>query len=39
MADLEGWLRVQMPALYGPHAGQPWIKHLLRARVHVGSVA
>jgi hypothetical protein len=22
MADLEGWLRVQMPALYGPHAGR-----------------
>jgi hypothetical protein len=39
MADLERWLRVQMPALYRRHAGQPWIKDLLRARVHVGSVA
>jgi hypothetical protein len=39
MADLEEWLRVRIPALYGPHAARPWIKHLLRELAHIGSVA
>ena len=28
--DTERWLRVNMPALGGPHAGRPRIKHVLR---------
>lgn len=28
--DLGAWLRVTMPALYGPFAVQPWIKYVLR---------
>lgn len=28
--DVEQWLRVNMPALTGPHAGRPWVKHVLR---------
>ena len=28
--DAEQWLRANMPALQGPHAGRPWIKHVLR---------
>ncbi|MCL6444508.1 MAG: ISLre2 family transposase [Alicyclobacillus sp.] len=26
----EEWLQVHMPALQGPHAGRPWVKHVLR---------
>lgn len=26
--DPEGWLRVHMPALYGPHSDEPWVKIL-----------
>lgn len=28
--DLGAWLRATMPALYGPFAGEPWIKYVLR---------
>ncbi|MGQ5710543.1 ISLre2 family transposase [Desulforudis sp. Tu-874] len=28
--DLENWLRAEMPALKGPCAGEPWVKHVLR---------
>ena len=28
--DLEAWLRATMPALYGPFAGRPWIKYVLK---------
>lgn len=28
--DTERWLRANMPALQGPHADRPWIKHVLR---------
>lgn len=28
--DIEKWLRVSMPALRGPFAGQPWVKYVLR---------
>lgn len=33
--DLEAWLRTSMPALQGPFAGKPWIKHVLR---EIGSI-
>jgi len=28
--NLEEWLKAEMPALKGPCAGQPWVKHVLR---------
>lgn len=28
--DIEEWLRVNMPALSGPHSDRPWVKHVLR---------
>jgi hypothetical protein len=28
--DLEAWLRASMPALYGPSAGKPWVKYVLK---------
>lgn len=28
--DIEKWLRVNIPALEGPNAGRPWVKHVLR---------
>lgn len=26
--DPESWLQVHMPALYGPHPNEPWVKVL-----------
>lgn len=28
--DVEKWLRASVPALKGPFADRPWIKHVLR---------
>lgn len=28
--DIEGWLRVSLPALRGSYAGRPWVKYVLR---------
>ena len=28
--DTEAWLRVNMPALQGPHSSRPWVKYVLR---------
>ncbi len=33
--DPEEWLRARVPALYGPAAGSPWVKHALRQLAHV----
>ncbi len=33
--DPEAWLRARVPALYGPAAGAPWVKHVLRQIAHI----
>ncbi|PZM90907.1 MAG: ISLre2 family transposase [Actinobacteria bacterium] len=33
--EAEDWLRARVPALYGPHADRPWVKHKLRRLAHV----
>lgn len=37
--DIEAWLRAKMPALTGPHAGRPWIKHILREIASIQKIA
>ena len=37
--DVEAWLKADVPALTGPFAGTPWIKHVLREIVMIQSVA
>jgi len=36
MEDVEKWLRASVPALKGPFADRPWIKHVLRELTRPG---
>ncbi|MFO7172338.1 MAG: ISLre2 family transposase [Bacillota bacterium] len=33
--DPEEWLRARVPALYGPGAGSPWVRYVLRQLAHI----
>lgn len=37
--DVEAWLRAKVPALTGPFAGSPWIKHVLKEIVSIQRVS
>jgi hypothetical protein len=37
--DPGAWLKATIPALKGPHAGRPWIKHVLKEIASVQGVA
>ncbi len=37
--DIEAWIRAKVPALTGPFASRPWIKHVLKGLVSMQKIA